>query len=138
MKFSSQPTDDTEINLAPIVDVVFLMLIFFVVSTSLSTERSLNIQLPTSSSADAAAESVITIDISANGALRSQGQLVDDLDGWLQQAIRQAAAGSAAGEPRVLLRADADTRHADVAAVLDAVQAAGIHKAAIATRMEQP
>ena len=138
MKFSSQPTDDTEINLAPIVDVVFLMLIFFVVSTSLTTENRLNLQLPASASTDPASEPLLTLDILANGELRSQGESINDLALWLNQVPQQAQSVTAASTPRVLLRAEADTRHAHVAQVLDAVRAAGFEQVAIATRRAQP
>ncbi len=138
MKFLAQDTDEAEINLAPIVDVVFLMLIFFVVSTSLTTESTLSLELPTSRSTDVAAQPALTLHILANGEIRAQGQRINDLDEWLNQAVQTMSESGSGNGPRVLLRAAADARHGDVARVLDAVRSAGIQQAAIATRMEQP
>lgn len=138
MKFSSQVTDEAEINLAPIVDVVFLMLIFFVVSTSLTTETTLSLELPTSSSTAVTTQPALTLNILANGEIRSQGQVISDLDEWLREAIVSMHAVANENAPSVLLRAEANARHGDVARVLDAVKAAGIQQAAIATHSVQP
>ncbi len=136
MKFLPQPSDEIEINLAPIVDVVFLMLIFFVVATRLTSETTLPLELPMSRSAGAVPETAITINILTSGELRSQGQTITELDRWLAEMVEMERQDGQAVAPRILLRAEADTRHADVARVLDAVRAAGIQHAAIATRVE--
>ena len=49
MKFSDRNDEETQINLTPLIDVVFLLLIFFMVSTTFSKESQLRIKLPESS-----------------------------------------------------------------------------------------
>ena len=46
MKFKRQPREDLELNLTPLIDVVFLLLIFFMVSTTFQKESEISLQLP--------------------------------------------------------------------------------------------
>ncbi|MDP6650792.1 MAG: biopolymer transporter ExbD, partial [Gammaproteobacteria bacterium] len=48
MRFSGPESEDVNISLTPLVDVVFLLLIFFMVSTTFSTESQLRLRLPSS------------------------------------------------------------------------------------------
>ncbi|WOD07189.1 ExbD/TolR family protein [Marinomonas sp. GJ51-6] len=50
MKFRRQKIDDVQINLTPLIDVVFLLLIFFMVSTTFNQSTELTIDLPTATS----------------------------------------------------------------------------------------
>ena len=62
MKFSDRKEDETLINLTPLIDVVFLLLIFFMVSTTFSKESQLRIKLPESSEEEVDQQEIILVD----------------------------------------------------------------------------
>ena len=63
MKFSHQQQEPLNINLTPLIDVVFLLLIFFMVTTTFTRETQLEVSLPEASSAQAASQEQERIDI---------------------------------------------------------------------------
>ena len=64
MRFVQRRSDPLEINLTPLIDVVFLLLIFFMVSTSFRLETQLNVELPAAASTSARAVDPMVISIS--------------------------------------------------------------------------
>jgi biopolymer transport protein ExbD len=106
------------------------MLIFFMVSTSFTVSNSLKLELPTSK-ATAQEQHVdeVTISIDASGQLYVQEEAVADGD------LRRRILNVSKGDPnmRVVLRADAETRHKRVVYVMDTVRGLGMGKLAIAT-----
>lgn len=121
---------DLLVDLTPMIDVVFLMLIFFMVSTSFTANNSLKLELP-QSKAQAAnkEEKQVTVSINANGRLFVQDEAVEDAD------LRRRILNISKGDPnmRVVLRADAETRHKRVVYVLDTIRELGMGKVGIAT-----
>ncbi len=130
MKLRERKRADFLVEMTPLVDVVFLMLIFFMVSTSFTVSNSLKIELPTSKATaqDAQAKEVL-ISIDASGQLYVQEEAVADGD------LRKRILNVSKGDPnmRVVLRADADTRHKRVVYVMDTIRELGMGKLAIAT-----
>jgi len=61
MKFRRERTDDLELNLTPLIDVVFLLLIFFMVSTTFQNESEISLQLPKASEEPVEGDIPITI-----------------------------------------------------------------------------
>ncbi len=121
---------DLLIDLTPMIDVVFLMLIFFMVSTSFTANNSIKLDLP-ESKAQAANKEVeqVTISVDAKGQLFVQDEKVADGD------LRKRILNISKGDPnmRVVLRADAEARHKRVVYVLDVVRELGMGKVGIAT-----
>ncbi|MDX8384737.1 MAG: biopolymer transporter ExbD [Ghiorsea sp.] len=121
---------DLLIDLTPMIDVVFLMLIFFMVSTSFTVSNSIKLELPQSKAqaANKQAEQV-TVSIAPDGQLFVQDELVKDGD------LRRRILNISKGDPnmRVVLRADAEARHKRVVYVLDIVRELGMGKVGIAT-----
>ena len=66
MKFSDKQEDETLINLTPLIDVVFLLLIFFMVSTTFSKESQLRIKLPESSEEEMEEQETRILEIEIN------------------------------------------------------------------------
>ncbi|MBN2885107.1 MAG: biopolymer transporter ExbD [Chromatiaceae bacterium] len=124
---------NSDINLTPLIDVVFLLLIFFMVSTTFKDEARLRIQLPKAEGEPTPAEepALIRVVIDASGALYIEDQrLVDREAATLARALRVAA-----GERRdagVLIQADARTPHQSVMTALDAAAQAGLGRVAFA------
>ena len=75
MNFRASPSEAVEINLAPLIDVVFLLLIFFMVTTTFSKESQIRVQLPEATSAEkpVEAENILIIQISERGGVCGPG-----------------------------------------------------------------
>jgi biopolymer transport protein ExbD len=129
-----------DINLTPLIDVVFLLLIFFMVSTTFRDEARLRVQLPQAQGEPVAAEEpeMIRILIDRLGSFHVNDQVVADREtGTLARAL-EGALGDRAGLP-VLIQADARTPHQAVMRALDAASRAGlVHIAFAATLSEGP
>ncbi|MFP4137765.1 MAG: ExbD/TolR family protein [Halomonas sp.] len=129
MRFPRRRRDPVEVNLTPLIDVVFLLLIFFMVSTTFETRQALELTLPESVSGAAAEPSPVTLVVTAEGGYRL-GQRELDAAG-----LPEALAGEAeqAREHGLIVEADARARHADVVRALDQAGAQGIRQVRIAT-----
>ena len=130
--------DQPDINLTPLIDVVFLLLIFFMVSTTFKDDARLRLQLPQANGEPVAAEEQdqLQIVIDAGGHFYiGERQLVDSRIDTLRAALR-AAAGARQDLP-VLIKADAKTPHQAVMTALDAASQLGLtHIAFAASRGE--
>jgi len=130
MKLRERKRADFLVEMTPLVDVVFLMLIFFMVSTSFTVSNSLKLELPSSqaSTQDKPVEEVL-ISVDAKGQLYVQEEAVEDGD------LRRRILNVSKGDPnmRVVLRADANSLHKRVVFVMDTVRDLGMGKLAIAT-----
>ena len=118
------------VDLTPMIDVVFLMLIFFMVSTSFTAANSLKLELPQSKAQVANKdEKQVSVSINAEGELFVQEERVKDGD------LRRRVLNISKGDPnmRVVLRADAEARHKRVVYVLDTIRELGMGKVGIAT-----
>lgn len=121
---------DLLVDLTPMIDVVFLMLIFFMVSTSFTANNSIKLDLP-QSKAQAADKDIeqVTVSINAEGQMFVQDEPV--ADGELRRRILNISKGDP--NMRVVLRADAEAKHKRVVFVLDTVRELGMGKVGIAT-----
>ena len=122
------------VELTPLIDVVFLLLIFFMVSTTFVRETALGIRLP-NAQGDAASREPgdIEVQIGAAGDYVVDGHrlAVDDVAA-LQTALATAAQTDRFGAT-VVVAADAGTRHDAVVRVLDAARRAGLTDVSILT-----
>ncbi len=122
-----------EINLTPLIDVVFLLLIFFMVTTSFRDEGRLRLQLPEADAEALPAEEIELVEVMIDRAGRfyvnRQALAGNDLE-TLQRALREAV-GSARALP-VVIKADAHTPHQAVMTVLDAAGQLGLTQVAFA------
>ena len=121
MKFRRQQREDLAINLTPLIDVVFLLLIFFMVSTTFTRETQLRVDLP--EAIGVPVESVdesIEILVDENGGFRVNGlALVDGRMRTLQAAIYKISNGDTTLP--MIISADAQAAHQDVVLAMDAV-----------------
>jgi biopolymer transport protein ExbD len=127
--------DEPEINLTPLIDVVFLMLIFFMVSTTFLKESDLDIALPEASQQPTRQDSEpIRITINPEGNFFVNGnELVNTKIGTVERALTEALGERSAEAIPVVIRADGDTQHERVVTAMDAAQRAGLRKVGIAT-----
>ncbi|MDQ6964242.1 MAG: biopolymer transporter ExbD [Mariprofundales bacterium] len=122
---------DLVLDITPLIDVVFLMLIFFMVSTSFNVATALKLDLPSShAKADVnKKEHPLVVAIKADGSLFVDGESVADSD--LHGRILAASKGDE--QRRIVLRADSEARHKRVVFVLDVLQELGLNRVGIAT-----
>ncbi len=134
MKFRRQQAQEVGVNLTPLIDVVFLLLIFFMVSTTFTRETQLSIDLPEAEGqARDSSGKEIEILIDEAGSYRVNGQaLVDNQMRTLQAAIYKVAAGDTTLP--MTITADAQSAHQDVVRAMDAAGQMGFVHLSISTR----
>ena len=134
MKFKRQSTDEVAVNLTPLIDVVFLLLIFFMVSTTFTKESHLQIDLPEASGepAEAKVEQVDVV-ISADGEISVNSRpLVNSDEKTLRRAVEEVA-GERSDLP-FIITADAKTPHEYVVRAMDVAGRLGFVKLSITTK----
>ncbi|MCZ8131366.1 MAG: biopolymer transporter ExbD [Steroidobacteraceae bacterium] len=138
MRFNRRRTEDPEVSLTALIDVVLLLLIFFMVSTTFVQDGRLKIQLPESSAvAEKRSADPVTIVVTAEGTYRVNDRaLVNATAETLRAAIREVAP-EARGQP-VTIRADARASHQAVVTAMDVAGRLGFSQVNIATVNEQP
>lgn len=134
MKFRRKHREEVGINLTPLIDVVFLLLIFFMVSTTFTRETQLSIDLPEAQgSVKEASDQQIEILVDEAGSYRVNGQgLVDNRMRTLQAAIYKISAGDTTLP--MVITADADAAHQYVVRAMDAAGQMGFVHLSITTR----
>lgn len=138
MKFRRQAREPLAINLTPLIDVVFLLLIFFMVSTTFQRETRLLVDLPEADGAPAPeTQNEVEILIDEAGYYRVDGQaLVDRQLRTLQAALFAATDGDTS---RILLiSADAQASHESVVRAMDAAGQMGFSRLTVATMASEP
>jgi biopolymer transport protein ExbD len=134
LNFRRQRAEEVSVNLTPLIDVVFLLLIFFMVSTTFTRETQLSIDLPEATGqARDTRDNEIELLIDEAGQIRVNGQgLVDDRMRTLQAAIYKISAGDTALP--MMITADAQTPHYAVVRAMDAAGQMGFVHLSITTR----
>ena len=134
MQLRASSTEDPEISLTSLIDVVFLLLIFFMVSTTFERQAVLKVDLPEAKNVSAPEDQPISFElvIDQNGQFYlNDRQLIDGRPATLRAAFNEAA-----GEDRsmpVILRADAETPHHFVVTAMDVTAQLGFSRLSIAT-----
>lgn len=126
--------DEPELNVISLVDVVLLLLIFFMVSTTFVDEARLELELPQASKEPAAAQKQdpIEVAVTASGEYRVNGQTLINTSA----ATLSAAIAKVAGEKRdlpVTIRADGRATHQSVITAMDVLGRLGFRAVSIAT-----
>jgi biopolymer transport protein ExbD/biopolymer transport protein TolR len=134
MSFLRKPEDEPRIDLTPMVDVVFLLLIFFMISTTFVESPGISIKLPESSAQTIDREpKEIKVYLSREGDIYYGERKItlDDFRGLLAEHQSEAE------RTTVLLLADQESRHGKVVTLMDLARDAGYVKLAIATEQRK-
>ncbi|MCZ6565608.1 MAG: biopolymer transporter ExbD [Gammaproteobacteria bacterium] len=133
MNFSRAETDRLEVNLTPLIDVVFLLLIFFMVTTTFNQQAELRVDLPEASAEEQSLDVIpIEITIDRTGMYFVNGtNLVNNEAKTLMQSLQKIVSDDK--DRGVIIRADAATPHQAVITAMDTVARLGITKLSIAT-----
>jgi biopolymer transport protein ExbD len=133
MNFRPRGRSKPELNLIPLIDVLIVLLIFLVLTTTFSHEAALHIHLPEASDQTLGKDNGIELAIDAEGNYRVNGHPVtSNAVDSIKQAMSEAAAGNK--DPLVTIRADKSTRHQSVISALDAAGQLGFVHVTFATR----
>ncbi len=128
MRAKRNLSSQAEIQMTPLIDMMFILLIFFVVTTSFVSSTGMNIERPQSSSPDVLPRRNVTIEIDANGGIYIENQRIGLLSvrSFLQRKLRIEP------ELAVIIAADKTTSLDKVVGIMDEIRAAGISEVALA------
>lgn len=133
MKFTSPESDEPEITVIPLIDVILVLLIFFMATATFDQNSRIKVQLPESNSeakADSTQPLIVQIDADGRYFVNNSEVLNSRID-TLKAALEQLG-GDPAKQP-VVLRADARTQHQAVVTAMDALAQTGYRNLSIAT-----
>ena len=125
--------ESVEVNLTPLIDVVFLLLIFFMVSTTFDKHAKLKVSLPEATAKASQQQSdplVLSIDAKGNYFINDR-QVVNQTLDTLKQALSKTIGDDK--DIALMLRADANTPHQSVVRAMDAASQLGLTRLSIAT-----
>ena len=120
--------DDTEIDMTPMLDIVFIMLIFFIVTTSFVKESGVSVSTPQAQTAAQQENANIFIAITADGEVWIDRRPVDP------RSVRAIVARLHADNPEgsVIIQSDEEAATGTLVEVMDQVRLAGVERIAIA------
>ena len=142
MKFKRSIRGELSINITPLIDVVFLLLIFFMVTTTFSRETRLLVNLPEANAELAQSQAAqIEIIVSREGSYVINGRaLVNNRVETLIRGLELESGGDR--DLPIILIADAEATHQSVVTAMDAIGQSGFARLNIATQrqedLEQP
>jgi biopolymer transport protein ExbD len=136
-RFSDRPTLQTltEINVTPLLDLAFVLLIIFIITTPLM-EKSVNLEVPTSGAADQSVDhsEVQTIGMDRDNVITLNDEIVD----LPTLETRLISIRAEKPEAPVIVRPDKSLSVQQLVSVMDVLQRAKISKVGVATRSERP
>lgn len=128
--------DEPEINLIPFIDVLLVIIIFLMLTTTYSKISGIEIDLPTAAASNQTPPNEIIVSVSAAGVVVVDGQsLTKPAVDVVATALRQAAQRKGSGKPPVVsINADAKATHQSVIDVMQAAHQADLSQISFATR----
>ncbi|MDN6296756.1 MAG: biopolymer transporter ExbD [Halomonas sp.] len=123
--------DSNEVNLTPMLDVVFIMLIFFIVTTSFIKESGVEIERPESSAASPRPEAQVLVALTPEGAVWVDGNPVD------AHRVGQKVAEMVSDDGSVVIQADRNSTTGLLIEVMDRIKQAGVEQIAVAANRRQ-
>jgi len=138
MKFrQNQTEEEPQLNLTPLIDVVFLLLIFFMVSTTFNKQSEISIELPEASGKPLKTDKfVIEIEIDNQGRyFVNQQRVKDSKVTTLKRAIRLTQGTEKT--PQLIISSDRNTPYQSVVTAMDAARQLGLVNLTFATKQAE-
>lgn len=131
--------EEPEINLIPMIDVLLVILIFLMITTTYSKFSGLEINLPTADASPVQEQpSEVNVMVTATGEVLINKSPVGSRDvAQITSVLRRFTPANGAKEPIVIINADAKTTHQSVVDVMQAAQQAGLSHISFATQQNQ-
>lgn len=125
--------DNVEINMAPLMDMIFILLIFFLVTTSFVKESGIDVQRPVAQTAETKEKANMIVGINHKGKVFIEGELVDiaTIRPIMEQYLMETPKGS------VVIAADKRSQTDTLIKVLDEIRLAGVNNVSIATKKKE-
>lgn len=133
MSFRTRRAVNYTINIASLVDILFILLIFFVVTSTFVEQPNIKLDLPSAKHAETSESQglVLTITRDSRLFLGKQPIGITELDAALRSKV------AASGEPTLILRADKEVPYGAVVAVMDVARGAGLKRMTAITISEK-
>jgi len=124
--------DNVDVNMSPLIDMVFLLLIFFVVTTSFVKESGIEVSRSTASTAEVKEKGTVMIGVTDTGDVYMEGKKVDyrSVRGLVERALAENP------EAGVIVVADKGSRTGDVVRVMDQCRLANAKSVSLAAKRE--
>ena len=136
MRRKSRANDEAEINITPMLDIVFIMLIFFIVTTSFVKEEGLEVSRPSNSPPKEIVKKKgpIVVKIDANGNISMKGRMLE------RKAVEANLEREKAEKPDspLIIAAHPDADTDALVIILDAAEAVGVGSVSVATTRQKP
>jgi biopolymer transport protein ExbD len=131
--FVQEEDEESEVNLTPMLDVVFIMLIFFIVTASFVKESGIDVTRPDAATSERKEKGNILVAISAEGQIWIDRRQVDP------RALRANIERMHAENPHgaVIIQADQESKNKLLVMVMDSARLAGIESVALAAEVVQ-
>ena len=126
-----KPQDETQIDMTPMLDIVFIMLIFFIVTASFVKESGITVEKPTAETASKRPKANIFIGIDARGDIYMLKNKVE------KEAVKAGLEDMLLENPEstVVIQADTRAEAGGLLSVLDAARAAGVKNVSVAAEL---
>ena len=133
MEFQGRRKASIHLNIAPLIDIVFLLLLFFMLSSHFLHQTGIKVRLPQASTAGAYSEENIEVTIAADSSVYLNGEHVAALDN-LPEALQEKI--EAAGSTTILMKADETVDVGFVVRVIDMIRQADRDSVILSTERE--
>ncbi len=118
------------LNVTSLIDVLFLLLIFFMISTTFLSQPAIKLELPEAANAEPVRQTPLVVNVAADGRVFLNDDPIEI--NLLQEALRQQLEGD--DDRAVVLKADEAVSHGQVVRVMDVVKGAGARRLTVSTR----
>jgi biopolymer transport protein ExbD len=131
MRVPRQALSKARIEIIPMIDVIFFLLVFFMISTlSMTVNRGLPVNLPTAATSQKEVEETMALTLTQDGGLFLNREPIVQQD--LGQRVKAALAANA--QLTAIINADGQVQHSSVVDILDELRVAGVSRLAIAVK----
>jgi biopolymer transport protein ExbD len=131
MRVPRQASSKARIEIIPMIDVIFFLLVFFMISTlSMTVNRGLPVNLPTAATSQKEVGETMALTLTQDGGLFLNREPIVQQD--LGQRVKAALAANA--QLTVIINADGQVQHSSVVDILDELRVAGVSRLAIAVK----
>ena len=133
MQFKNRSKRKVLINITSLIDVLFLLLIFFMVSSTFLEQPGIKLELPHAQNAVVVEQKEYTLFVDKKGQffLNDKKVEIEELEEALKKVVPQMKDGA------LVLKADQDVSHGTVVKAMDAAKRSGVRKLVIGTRLEE-
>jgi biopolymer transport protein ExbD len=121
------------INVTSLIDVMFLLLIFFMVTSTFKNQPAINLVLPRAASAEDSPITPVVLYLTADGTVYLNDKVLPPAE--LGPALKRI--GAATGDQRIVVRADARAAHGDVVRLIDLVKESGFTRVSLSARRDE-